>query len=234
MKTNTPNQWLGRAALLRARSILAFSALILTATACQTTFQGPGELKIGTDPGSESTADAGEKRKPALSWNGEKLVEVEQSQQLKFDWPVDQARLTRGFLTNRRRSHWGLDLANKKGTPILASERGTVIYTGHAFRGYGKLIVIEHNDEWATLYSHLDKIQVKEGDTVEKGTQIGLMGRTGRATGVHLHFELRQHRQPINPLAYLPPFTGAGELAEQSRAAHARRVTSRERQEARP
>ena len=86
----------------------------------------------------------------------------------------------------------------------MAAERGTVIYTGRGFHGYGNLIVIEHNNEWATLYSHLNSITVKEGETVERGTKIGTMGRTGHATGVHLHFEIRRNRQPVNPLAYLP------------------------------
>lgn len=111
--------------------------------------------------------------------------------------------MSRGFLYGSR-AHWGLDLANHRGTPILSAEEGTVIYTGTGFRGYGKLVVIEHNDEWATLYAHLDKITVKEGQVVRKGQRLGGMGRTGRSSGVHLHFEIRYRRQPVNPLAYLP------------------------------
>lgn len=120
-----------------------------------------------------------------------------------FDWPIDSARLSRGFKLAKK-SHWGLDLANHKGTPIFASERGRVIYTGREFKGYGKLVVIEHGNRWATLYAHLSKIIVKEGDSVNQGQPIGEMGRTGRATGNHLHFELRYDRQPVNPLQYLP------------------------------
>ena len=120
-----------------------------------------------------------------------------------FDWPIDSARLSRGFKLAKK-SHWGLDLANDKGTPIFASERGRVIYTGRAFKGYGKLIVIEHGERWATLYAHLSKILVKEDDLVNQVQPIAEMGRTGRATGNHLHFELRYDRQPVNPLQYLP------------------------------
>lgn len=121
-----------------------------------------------------------------------------------FDWPVDSARMTRGFLPNKRRPHLGIDLAAPKGTPILASQGGTIIYAGREFKGYGKMVLIESGDGWATLYAHFDKILVSEGQKVRKGEVIGAMGRTGRATGVHLHFEIRKNRGPIDPLPLLP------------------------------
>lgn len=125
-------------------------------------------------------------------------------QQLTFDWPVDRARMTRGFLPKKKRPHLGIDLAAPKGTPILASQSGTVIYAGREFRGYGKMVLIESGDGWATLYAHFDKILVSEGQRVHQGEVIGAMGRTGRATGVHLHFEIRKDRGPIDPLPLLP------------------------------
>lgn len=121
-----------------------------------------------------------------------------------FDWPVDRARMTRGFLPNKKRPHLGIDLAALKGTPILASKGGTVIYAGREFRGYGKMVLVESGDGWATLYAHFEKILVAEGQKVLQGEVIGAMGRTGRATGVHLHFEIRKDRGPIDPLPLLP------------------------------
>lgn len=121
-----------------------------------------------------------------------------------FDWPVDSARLTRGYLPNKRRPHLGLDLAAPRGTPILTSKGGTVIYTGREFRGFGKMILIESGDGWATLYAHLDRIVVAEGQRVNQGEVLGEMGRTGRATGYHLHFEIRKQRGPVDPLPLLP------------------------------
>jgi murein DD-endopeptidase MepM/ murein hydrolase activator NlpD len=121
-----------------------------------------------------------------------------------FDWPVDEARMSRGFLPNRRRPHLGIDLAAPQGTPILASHEGTVIYTGRDFRGFGKLIMIEGSKGWATLYAHMSTITVKEGQKVRQGEVIGGMGRTGRASGVHLHFEIRNAQGPVDPLHYLP------------------------------
>ena len=137
-----------------------------------------------------------------VSWRAARRTDSAFSE-VNFDWPVDRARLTQGFQVGKK-VHWGVDLAGPKGTPILAAERGVVVYTGSGFRGYGKLVVVEHGTEWATLYSHLSKISVKEGQTVQQGQVLGGMGRTGRASGVHLHFEIRKNRQPVNPLALLP------------------------------
>lgn len=133
-----------------------------------------------------------------------------QEELMTFDWPVDRARMTRGFLPNKRRPHLGIDLAAPRGTPILASQSGTVIYAGREFRGYGKMVLVESGDGWATLYAHFDKILVAEGQKVRQGEVIGAMGRTGRATGVHLHFEIRKNRGPIDPLPYLPQLATAG------------------------
>ena len=131
-------------------------------------------------------------------------------QDVNFDWPVDSARMTRGFLPKKRRPHLGIDLAAPKGTPILAAQAGTVIYAGREFRGYGKMVLIESGEGWATLYAHFDKILISEGQKVRKGEVIGAMGRTGRATGVHLHFEIRHNRGPVDPLPLLPHTATAG------------------------
>lgn len=127
----------------------------------------------------------------------------------KFDWPVDEARMTRGFFLkdprgHSRRPHFGIDLAAPKKTPIYAAHNGTVIYVGREFRGFGRMIMIEGKGGWATLYAHLSKARVKEGQSVRQGDLIGDMGRTGRATGVHLHFEIRKQSGPVDPMLFLP------------------------------
>ena len=121
--------------------------------------------------------------------------------------------MTRGFFLRKRRGHYGLDLAEYKGAPIYAAAEGYVVFAGRGFRGYGNLVVIEHNESWATLYAHLDKITVSEGQKVESGVEIGKMGRTGNARGVHLHFEIRQNRLPVNPIEFLPQGFGVGSQA---------------------
>ncbi len=122
-----------------------------------------------------------------------------------FAWPVKDGRVTQTFKGGRHK-HDGVDIAGKKNTIIYAAESGKVIYTGRDFNGYGKLVIIEHKgDTWASFYAHLNRFKVREGQRVFKGQPIGLMGRTGRATGVHLHFEIRYNLRPIDPLNLLGP-----------------------------
>jgi murein DD-endopeptidase MepM/ murein hydrolase activator NlpD len=121
-----------------------------------------------------------------------------------IDWPVDRARLTRGFFTHKRRPHLGIDLAGPRGTPVLAAHHGVVIYAGRDFRGFGKMLIIEGENGWASLYAHLDQILVQEGQRISQGLTVAKMGNTGRSTGNHLHFELRKDKVPVDPLNYLP------------------------------
>jgi murein DD-endopeptidase MepM/ murein hydrolase activator NlpD len=184
--------------------VLALFALLSSCTS----FHGPGSYQAQGNGMQRETPQAFNEEDvggpgPRISWSGERRYSKKE-EEIQFDWPLDRARLSRGFRIGGKKSHWGLDLANKKGTEILAAEKGTVIYTGRGFHGYGNLIVIEHGNEWATLYAHLSSITVKEGDEVQRGQEIGLMGSTGHSTGSHLHFEMRHNRQPVNPMAYLP------------------------------
>ena len=197
---NSRNLKIGTVKLLS--QLLSFSLVV----GCSH-FSGPGEFRTSSDKASPQREVANVPQNtnsfpPSISMQAERLTN-QIHPEVAFQWPVEEARLSRGFQLGRRH-HWGLDLANRRGTKIMAAEAGTVIYTGKGFRGYGKLIVIEHNGEWATMYSHLDKIEVQEGQQVRQGESIGKMGNTGRAHGVHLHFEIRQNRQPVNPLAFLP------------------------------
>ncbi len=89
------------------------------------------------------------------------------------------------------KGHTGIDYACPIGTPILASEAGTVTSIGKLNTGYGYYVMVRHNDGNTTLYAHLSKISVKTWETVKKGQNIGLSGNTGNSTGPHLHFEVR-------------------------------------------
>lgn len=127
--------------------------------------------------------------------------------QAKFSlqWPVKHIRINQRFNPwKKKRAHQGIDLGGSKTSDILAAHEGVVIYAGRGFKGYGKMVLVEYDDQWATLYAHLSKILVKTGESVGTGHVLGKMGRTGRATGVHLHFELLHNKQPIDPLLFLP------------------------------
>ncbi len=122
-------------------------------------------------------------------------------------WPLNDGVVTQEFKQKkgRKRAHHGVDIAAPKGDEVYAAHDGLVIFSGRRFRGFGKLIIIENdNGKWATFYSHLLKINIHQGQRVSQGQVIGKVGKTGRATGYHLHFEVRHDKQPINPLTVLP------------------------------
>ncbi len=123
-------------------------------------------------------------------------------------WPA-QGRLTAGFgwrhdplFPGRWEFHKGIDIANRWGTPVYAAAAGKVVWAGWN-GGYGKSIVIDHGNGIKTVYAHLEKIEVRIGEIVKKGQEIGKMGSTGRSTGPHLHFEVHVNGIAVDPLRYL-------------------------------
>ncbi len=97
----------------------------------------------------------------------------------------------------------GIDIAGKAGDPVMAAADGKVMYAGNALRGYGNLIIVQHNATFVTAYAHNQRILVQEGQSVTRGQKIAEMGQT-EADRVKLHFELRRNQTPINPMAHLP------------------------------
>lgn len=120
-----------------------------------------------------------------------------------FIWPV-HGRVTSNFGWRNGRPHKGIDIWHqaRSKAEIIAAKDGVVTRAGYA-NGYGNLVVIDHGDGWETYYAHLSWISVSKGQKVSKGTFLGNMGKTGNATGYHLHFEIRQHNKAINPLGFL-------------------------------
>jgi murein DD-endopeptidase MepM/ murein hydrolase activator NlpD len=120
---------------------------------------------------------------------------------IAFGWPVDGPVLS-GF--GRRRAGWhaGVDIGAERGTPILAAAAGTVVFSGWA-ASYGRTVKIEHPDSFLTIYAHNQENLVEVGDVVEAGRVIGSVGRSGRATTTHLHFEIRRHATAYDPLHVL-------------------------------
>ncbi len=111
--------------------------------------------------------------------------------------------LTSKFGSRWGRTHAGIDLAAKEGTPIYAADNGVVTESAHKNNGYGKLITIDHGNGYITFYAHCSSLLVSEGDVVAKGDLIGRVGNTGRSTGPHLHFEIRKDGTAQNPLSYV-------------------------------
>ena len=120
----------------------------------------------------------------------------------KFAWPM-KGVVTSKFGKRWGRMHEGIDIGAPIGTPIHASASGKVIFAGN--RGaYGKVIIIQHPGNWFTVYAHNNAFVVAQGAKVKQGQLIAKSGKTGRATGPHLHFEIRKGAKPQNPLSFLP------------------------------
>ncbi len=124
---------------------------------------------------------------------------------LLFSWPVSPPfRLTQKFNRFPSSPHDGIDLGGTKNAPIFAAHDGWVSYVGRDFSGYGILVIVDSGRGWTTFYSHLNRAYVKQKQHLQRGAQLGAMGATGNAKGVHLHFELRREKIPMDPLVYLP------------------------------
>ena len=113
-----------------------------------------------------------------------------------------------GFTRSGSPPHEGVDIAAPEGTAVLAAADGKVIYSGSGVKGYGNLILVRHLRGLVTVYAHNRINLVRERALVRKGQVIAEVGHTGRATGDHLHFELREGDKPIDPRLHLPPWTG--------------------------
>ncbi|MHB8535541.1 MAG: peptidoglycan DD-metalloendopeptidase family protein [Sulfuricaulis sp.] len=122
------------------------------------------------------------------------------SQRLTWTWPTEGTIVGRYTVSGPNK---GIDIAGRKGQPILAAAAGQVVYEGGGLRGYGQLIIIKHNVDFLSAYAHCDKIYVKEGNVIKRGQRIADMGSSG-ADRVKLHFEIRYRGAPVDPQDYLP------------------------------
>ena len=116
-------------------------------------------------------------------------------------WPV-RGVIYSPFGPRGAEHHDGLDLAAPEGTPVVAAEAGTVVFAGEQ-RGYGRIVLVAHEGDLVTVYAHNRENQVKAGERVVRGQQLATVGHSGRASGPHLHFEVRDGTQPRDPLALL-------------------------------
>lgn len=121
-----------------------------------------------------------------------------------FVWPVRDAVISSHYGRRWGRAHEGIDLAAPQGTPVFAAREGVVLYASDKLGGYGKMVVLQHDGDLLTAYAHNASLLVREGDRVRAGQMIARVGRTGRASAPHLHFEVRRGQIPQNPLNYLP------------------------------
>lgn len=136
---------------------------------------------------------------PAKPEPAKPAAAVRDPESIDFIWPARGSMLA-GF---SEPSSKGVDIGGKAGDPVVAAAAGQVLYTGTGIRGFGKLIVIRHDNGFSSVYAHNREILVKEGQSVSRGQRIAELGDTD-ADRPKLHFEIRKSGKPVDPLRYLP------------------------------
>ena len=150
---------------------------------------GPPLAGLPPPPSAETpAAPAPEPEKPAGT----------DAEDVDWMWPT-KGKVLAGFTEASK----GMDIAGRKGAPVLAAANGRVVYAGVGLRGYGKLVIIKHNNTWLSAYAHNDNLLVKEQQDVRKGQKIAEMGSSD-ADQVKLHFEVRRQGKPVDPAKILP------------------------------
>jgi lipoprotein NlpD len=155
----------------------------------------PAAASPATAPAPSMTAAT-----PAPRPDSGRVPEIDDDS-LGWIWPAS-GKVVAGFSESANLK--GIDIAGKSGQPIVASAAGRVVYAGTGLRGYGKLIIVKHNNTFLSAYAHNREIEVKEGQQVAKGQKIAEMGDTD-ADQVMLHFEIRRLGKPVDPTKLLPP-----------------------------
>ena len=169
----------------------------------------PLRLQVGTRlwiPEARQVLEIHSKKRGAKrgKWkNKVKLNEDTKAVKGFFIWPV-QGQLTSKFGNRNGRHHDGIDIGARKGAPIVSAADGKVMFSGWGPTGYGLMVIIKHKNNLTTVYAHNSHIHVHKNQVVKQRQKIASVGSTGRSTGPHLHFEVRNDSHAYNPLQYLP------------------------------
>lgn len=151
----------------------------------------------------------GEGRAPSSAYREAQEAEAEAINRgharppFQLSWPLAQLAVTSPFGNRNRDFHEGVDFRASRGTAVFAAHGGRVVYSGSQIRGYGRMVVIKGAQGVSTVYAHNSRLLVKKGARVKEGQKIALSGNTGRSSGPHLHFEVRQGTQALDPMAWL-------------------------------
>lgn len=168
----------------------------------QTKNSNPTSIQVVKKPIASSNKQAYGKNVSKKKTEEEPLDKTNFSQKIsRWKWPVKGKIIDR--FSSKAQGNKGIDIAGRRGTNIRATASGKVVYAGSALRGYGKLVIVKHNDDYLSAYAHNDKILVKEQQLVKAGDIVAKMGDTD-AQRVMLHFEVRFRGKSVDPLKYLP------------------------------
>ena len=121
-----------------------------------------------------------------------------------FQWPLNGPLTARFGKMGSGKINEGIDITAPMGTPVTASARGVVVYSGDEIGVWGGLVLIDHGGGWVSAYGRLSRYTVVRGDSVSAGQVIGAVGDTGYGSGPALHFQIRRDLEPVDPLVHLP------------------------------
>lgn len=133
-----------------------------------------------------------------------KTSEKKKNNNYSYMWPVKGKIISKFGLLAKGLRNDGINISADIGNPVLAIESGKIVYAGNEIQAFGNLILIKHHNDKTSAYAHLDKINVKKGESVNKGQIIALVGNSGKVSIPQLHFEIRDKDGPLDPLKYLP------------------------------
>lgn len=176
---------------------------------------GGAALPLDRTPGRSSPADELHRLAETIKEEGENLRALDRLMlragkvlaALPSRWPVRGAVNSEFGMrlspwTKASEFHGGIDIGAQRATPVRAPASGTVAFTGTNAE-YGLTVIVDHGRDIRSVYGHLSKVSVRQGQSVERGTELGLSGNTGRSSGPHLHYEILVKGQAVNPRAYL-------------------------------
>ncbi|MFE8073133.1 peptidoglycan DD-metalloendopeptidase family protein [Marinobacteraceae bacterium S3BR75-40.1] len=153
-------------------------------------------------PASRPASHPQTRSKTKARGNNRLQVSPEVKGNISWRWPHVGPILAKYSVTGQINK--GIDIAGEAGDPVHAAADGQVVYAGSGLLGYGKLIIINHNEHYLSAYAHNRSIKVQEGEKIRQGQTIAEMGSTG-TNRVKLHFEIRKNGNPVDPMGYLPP-----------------------------
>ena len=167
----------------------------------QTIFLKPLRSSTRTTASSSQSTKATSTKPKTTTRSGSQTTAYQWPKTVRWQKPA-KGKIVKKFNRNKNDAK-GIDIAGKRGDPVLASSAGKVVYSGNGLISYGNLIIIKHNKTFLSAYAYNDSLLVKEGDAVRAGQKIATMGNKEKSTP-RLHFEIRKNGKPVDPLRYLP------------------------------
>jgi len=165
--------------------------------------RAPSRYDTGGDGQRSSLGGYGKDYQSDTGDDVTRTASLQESDTARFRWPVN-GRIISGFGQRQDGTHNdGIDIAVPTGTSVQAVDNGVVAYAGSELKGYGKLILIRHSDNWVSAYAHNEQLMVRRGDKIRRGQVIAKAGRSGSVERPQLHFELRQGSKPVDPMKHL-------------------------------